>query len=317
MYSPNMIFQFIISSQEILTRWTLVTFLKQMVLSIKYALSQPAILDLIFTDMAKLFHPPTTLSPLKQDEKSTGKPSDHNVVVAAPRANLNFKVEKHKKKIHIRPMPQSKLADLMLELGTHSWSELIDAAHPDEKAKLFHDTLIHTLDKHLPEKTVKMTHLDKPWFTPGLKLKYNEMQKEFFKRGKTPRWKQLKNTFKSAKKRASKHFYKDFVKDLKGTNPSKYYKMAKRIGAIDKTEQGDIKIECLEGISPEEQVEKIAESFAAISNEYDPMDLDKLPAYLPHEKLPELSVYEVYRKIQTQKKTKSTLDIDIPEKLRK
>ena len=74
--------------------------------------------------------------------------------------------------------------------------------------------------------------------------------------------------------------------------------MAKRIKAINIKEQGDIKIECLECVNLEEQVKKIAESFAAISNEYDPVDIDKLPAYLPHEQPPNLSVYEVYRKIQ-------------------
>ena len=93
--------------------------------------------------------------------------------------------------------------------------------------------------------------------------------------------------------------------------------MAKRIGAVDRNGQSDIKIECLEGFTPEEQVEKIAESFAAISNEYDPVDLKQLPSYLPHEKPPELSVYKVCLKIQKQKNTKSTLEIDIPDKLRK
>ena len=79
--------------------------------------------------------------------------------------------------------------------------------------------------------------------------------------------------------------------------------MAKSIGAVDKKAHNDIKIECLEGFSPKEQVEKTAESFAAISNEYEPVDLNKLPAYLPHDKPPELSVYSVYLKIQKQKNT--------------
>jgi hypothetical protein len=40
-------------------------------------------LELVITCMATMLHPPTTLDPLKQDENSTGKPSDHNVVVVA------------------------------------------------------------------------------------------------------------------------------------------------------------------------------------------------------------------------------------------
>ena len=64
------------------------------------------ILELIITDMATMFHPPTTLDPLKQDKNSKGKPSDHNVIIAAPKANLGFKIKRHKKKIKIRSMPQ-------------------------------------------------------------------------------------------------------------------------------------------------------------------------------------------------------------------
>ena len=113
------------------------------------------------------------------------------------------------------------------------------------------------------------------------------------------------------------NFYKDFVTELKGINPSQYEKMAKRIGAVDKKSQGDINIERLDGLAPEEQVEKIAESFAAISNEYEYIKLEELPAFLPAEESPQISVYNVYKKIQNQKKTKSTLLLDIPEKLRK
>ena len=76
-------------------------------------------------------------------------------------------------------------------------------------------------------------------------------------------------------------------------------------------------IECLEGLSPKEQVQRVAESFAAVSQEYSPIDLPKLPAYLPSEKPPQLQVYKVCRKIQAQKRTKTTLPIDIPENLRK
>ena len=36
------------------------------------------------------------------------------------------------------------------------------------------------VNTHLPEKSVKMTSLDTTRFDPVLKLKYNEIQKEFF-----------------------------------------------------------------------------------------------------------------------------------------
>ena len=93
--------------------------------------------------------------------------------------------------------------------------------------------------------------------------------------------------------------------------------MAKQIGAADKNNQGDLFIECLEGFNPVQQVEKVAQSFAAVSCEYEPVRMELLPAYLPAEEAPQLQVYSVYKPIQILKKTKSTLPIDIPHALRK
>jgi hypothetical protein len=205
----------------------------------------------------------------------------------------------------------------MKELGTHEWTEVTNADDPHLKSNKFHETLITTLNKHFKEKIVVVTSLDKPWCTPAIKLKHSEMQKEFYKKGKTQRWKKLKSAFRRAKRKSMKHHYKEFFEELKTTSPSEYYKMAKRIGATDQKDQKELRIESIENLSPQEQVEKVAESFAAVSKEYDPVDLAKLPAYLPAEEPPSIEVYKVYRKIQTQKKTKSTLPIDLPESLRK
>ena len=64
-------------------------------------------------------------------------------------------------------------------------------------------------------------------------------------------------------------------------------------------------------------MEQVAEAFAKVSCEYERIKLDKLPSYLPAEQSPQLHVYQVYKKIQNQKRTKSTLPIDIPASLRK
>ena len=56
--------------------------------------------------------------------------------------------------------------------------------------------------------------------------------------------------------------------------------------------------------------------FASISNEYDPVDLAQLPCYLPAPLPPQVEEYDVYVRINRIKKTKSTLPIDIPDKLR-
>jgi hypothetical protein len=264
-------------------------------------------LELVITDMATMFHPPTTREPLKQDNNSKGKPSDHGVVIVAPKTDITFKLERHKKKVHVRPLPDSKVAKFMNELGAHTWQEVFNCDDAHKKAENFHKTLLHYLNKNLKEKIVNMTTLDKTWFSPSLKLMYNEMQKEFYKNGKSQSWKKLRTRFRQSKRKASKTFYNDFVNDMKVSKPGQYFRMAKRIGAIDQRNQGDLKIECIENLNPQQQVEEVAKSFAKVSCEYNPVNLCELPAYLPANKAPQLQVYEVFQKIKKQKKTKSTL----------
>ena len=77
-------------------------------------------LELVITDMATMYHPPTVKEPLKQDFNSKGKPSDHNVVIFAPRTDVNFEIKRHIKKVHVRPMEESKVAAFMRDLATHN-----------------------------------------------------------------------------------------------------------------------------------------------------------------------------------------------------
>ena len=105
-----------------------------------------------------------------------------------------------------------------------------------------------------------------------------------------------------SKKKACKKFYKNFVSELKVSNPSKYFKMAKEIGASNQTNHGDIKIECLENLSAQDQVQTVAESMAEISNQYSPIDLCQLPAYLPAQEAPQIELYKVYKKFKDRKR---------------
>jgi hypothetical protein len=276
-----------------------------------------ATLELVITDMASMFHPPTTLAPLNQDENSKGKPADHNVIIVAPRTDINFQIKRHKKKVHVRPQPSSRKSMFMHDIAGQSWPGVFQCEDTNEKVYNFHETLIHTLNKHLGMKTVNMTSSDKAWFSPSLKLLYNEKQKEFFRNGKSGKYKTLRSKFRNAKRKASKRFYQEYIKELKNTKPGQYYQKVKRIGGIENQRLGDLRIECLEELDPQEQVEEVAKSFAEVSCQYQPVNLNLLPAYLPCEQPPQLEVYKVCMKIQNQKKTKSTLLLDIPDNLRK
>jgi hypothetical protein len=83
--------------------------------ALKQVISVPtrntATLEIILTDLHTMFHPPTTLPPLQVDTDKVGKDSDHEVVILAPISNLQYKVERRKKTIFTRPLPQSQIVN--------------------------------------------------------------------------------------------------------------------------------------------------------------------------------------------------------------
>ena len=90
--------------------------------------------------------------------------------------------------------------------------------------------------------------------------------------------------------------------------------MCKKIGAVSDQNQGDLKIKTLEGLSDKECANAVAQHFASVSNLYEPVNLEKLPAFLPSLPSPQVDEYDVYLKLKKLNNTKGTLPIDLPNR---
>jgi hypothetical protein len=119
------------------------------------------------------------------------------------------------------------------------------------------------------------------------------------------------------KRRTVQNFYSNFVSDLKVSNPAKWYSMAKRLGADHTNTDGNLVVECLQGLDNRQSAEKIAEFFSQISQEYSPLDTSKLPSYLPAPQPLKVDHSDVAKKLFNLKIRKSTQPIDLPSKVRK
>ena len=187
--------------------------------ALKQSVSVPtrngAVLEIVLSDLHTLYHPPTTLNPLQVDEDKNGVNSDHNIVVLAPLSNADYQIERVKKSVKTRPLPESTIFEFENDLISHDWSEVVNCPRIDEKVEQFHKYITATVNKHFPEKTVKISNLDKKWFSPKLKSMHRRMQREFFRKRKSPKWKKLKAKFKKEKRKSIKQFYSEFVTDLK------------------------------------------------------------------------------------------------------
>ena len=277
---------------------------------------QGATLELILTDLHTYYHPPTCLPPLKVDQGVSGKDSDHSILVWAPKASSRFKVEREKRKIATRPLPQAQINRFCAEFTKHKWLDVIEAKDANEKVENFHKYMRELLDKYFPEKTVNVTNLDKEWLSPALKLLLRQGQRELFKNGKSKKYKKLRNTFRKRKRESIKMFYKNFVEELKVSKPSRYFQMLKKLGGEQQKVSGKLEIECLKDKTDQEGAEAVAEEFARVSQEYKPIQLEELPAYLPARAPEQVNIFQVWSKIKSVKKTKLTLPIDLPDRLR-
>ena len=149
-----------------------------------------------------------------------------------------------------RPLPQSKISVFAREIQNLSLEEVINEKVIDTNVYNFHRLLLLICEKHFPEQIITISKLDKKWITPELKTLSRKIKAEFYRNGKSCRWKKLKKEFKVKKKKAITSFHSNFVKDLKQTEPCKFYR---RIGTGDEM-TGYIKIKSQEGLSNKNQV---------------------------------------------------------------
>jgi hypothetical protein len=254
---------------------------------------------------------------MEVDEGKEGKNADHDIVTFAPKSNPNFAVSRKRKVVRTRPIPDSKIPAFAKEIQGQSWIEVLEEPDLETKVSNFHQIITSVRNKHFSQKTVTISNLDKKWVTPELKNLQRQVQREYVQNRQSPKWRRLKFEFKQKKRKSVLSFHSNFVSNLKSTNPRQFYQMAKKIGAVDQMNAGELTVKCLVGLGDAESAEAVGQSFAAVSLEQSPLDRSKLPSYLPSLPPPQVTEWDVLRKLQNLKNTRSTMNIDIENKLRK
>lgn len=154
-------------------------------------------LELVLTDIGNLYYPPTSSFPLQVDSDKPGTDSDHNVIILAPISSNCYQTKRKKRTITTRPLPSSMILNFGKEITQHDWKHILDENDPDIKVEQFHNYLRSLLEKYFPEKTIKISSLDKKWMTSELKQLMRQIKREFHKNRKSDKWKKLKQSLKS------------------------------------------------------------------------------------------------------------------------
>ena len=106
------------------------------------------------------------------------------------------------------------------------------------------------------------------------------------------------------------------IKDLKTSNTSQWYSKLKRLCAYDKKKLEPVIVESLKHLSDDKQAEEIADKFARVSQEYEPLkDEDiKVPQY-DAKSVPKFFSKDVQKHLEEVKTRKSTPPGDLPPQL--
>ena len=94
-----------------------------------------ATLEIVLKDLHTLFHPPTTHS------DKTGRDSDHDMVVLAPVCNADYRMQRKKKTVVTRPLPESQIMKFEQSVMFYDWEEQFLGKTVDQKVELFHKVL--------------------------------------------------------------------------------------------------------------------------------------------------------------------------------
>ena len=162
---------------------------------------------------------------------------------------------------------------------------------------------------------------DKAWISPELKSLSRRKQREWVKNGRSAKYDNLLSEFSRKYKRAAEKYMKSKIDALKSTKPGQAFSILKSMGAQpgDCTDNQTFTLPThqSEGLSDQQSAERIADYFSAISSEFSPLDLEKLPTRVKS-KLgtksvpPVITEQECYEKLKAANKPRSGVPWDLP-----
>ena len=117
------------------------------------------------------------------------------------------------------------------------WSGVLSALTAHEKAEILQGLLMTQLEKHLPQKTIRISCDDQPWFTNELKEMDRKRKREYFKNKKFQKWKKFDEAFKIKREYEKTNYSRNIVEDLKISNPKQWYSKVKWMLCMDQSKE--------------------------------------------------------------------------------
>ena len=170
------------------------------------------------------------------------------------------------------------------ELIDFSWDFIDNIENVDKKVEAFQENLFAIFSECCPLKSRVISNNSEPYYTEKLRRLKRRKSREFTKHRNSHKYSSLLRLYKQELKRAKKSFYNLKIKSLKTSNSKMWYSSLKKLLKYDKKEEV-LLVESIKHLSDEEQAERIADKFAEVSNEYEPLNRNaiKVPVFEENE----------------------------------
>ena len=284
------------------------------------------VLDVVLTNIWRFYNDPIIVNPVPVDDPAKGVPSDHLGVVIKPIVNPEQPPLRRKHTFSFRPMPESKLREFGNNICHKTWDFMLPTMSSTQLAEAFQNEISGMMDEHFPIKNLTVTDSDQPWITSDLKKLKRSRQREYERHGKSVKYNNLKNSFIEKQVEAVEKYTNKVIKEVTEGNKTSSYKALRKLGVRLGDTQDDLFVlpeHSNLGLTEEESAERIADYFSMISQEYEPLNFDKLQPNIQKSiidakddpNIPVIEPYEVHRKISKAKKPNSVIHGDIPKKI--
>ena len=286
------------------------------------ATRQGVCLDVILMNTFAYYNSAVIVPPIQPDDPSKGKASDHSVPVCVPHTDRYTPPVRNYRTVTYRPMPESSVRKFGEWIVTEGWEGVKGESNPSEQTKEFEKIIQDKLNYFCPEKTTRITSQDKLWISAELKKIHRLKCREYNKRGKTLKYKELAKQFKDKYKIEAEKYLRKSMNELMECKPGQAYNVLKKMGArpgdcID-SNTFTLPNHETENLDDHQSAERIAEHFSQISQEFPPLEINLLPERV-QTKLssessspPIINSYDVYKKITSAKKPRSGVPGDLP-----
>ena len=284
------------------------------VVKVPTRLNPSATLDPIITTLKKYYSEPVTKPPINPDSASSGKPSDHLIVLMQPISATVPIPPRSYRTVQYRPITESGCYAFQSWVEGETWSDIYTCTDIHMKAASFQKIVIQNFEKCFPIKSLKICDDDRPWVTKGVKKLDRLRKREFLKHKKSKKWEVLNQMFQEKCKAEKEKYYDRIVSDLKESNISQWYSKVKRMAGQDQEKRADLTVDELIGLNDVEQAEKIADYYASISNLYESISDGDFPEYSDVKTScpPKISVSKVEKIIRGMNKKAAAVPGDLP-----